>query len=142
MNSWQQTEMRPKWWWPAVLALMAVALFPYGLLVQVSPAVSGVMWQYRATIYHVIGHLAVFTVLGTAVLLTFPRWRYRPRLYLAVMLLLGVVQEFLQLVGFKHRGLMADDFFDVAVDILAASVVYLISKRIWRKNDPQSNIKD
>ncbi len=135
INSLRQTEVRPKWWWPAVVAMIAVALFPYGLLTQVSPAVRVVVWQYRATVYHVIGHLTVFAVLGTAVLLTFPQLRHRPRLYLALMFLLGVLQEFFQLVGFKHRFLVADDFFDVAVDILAASVVYLLITTIWRRNE-------
>lgn len=128
----QPTLFRPKWLLPGLLLLVGAALFPYGLIGEALPWVNGLFFnRFSSLAAHVVGHMGLFALVGTAVLLTFPRLLTQPRVYLGVMLLLGVLQEALQIIGFKHRGLVFDDFFDVGVDMLAALLVWLIVKK-WR----------
>ncbi|MBP6471661.1 MAG: hypothetical protein KBE23_22085 [Chloroflexi bacterium] len=132
LNQTQPTLFRPKWLLPGLLLLLAAALFPYGLIGEALPWVNGLFFdRFSSLAAHVVGHMGLFALVGTAVLLTFPRLLTHPRIYLGVMLLLGVLQEAFQIIGFKHRGLVFDDFFDVGVDMLAALLVWLIVKK-WR----------
>jgi len=131
LNHPQAVMVRQKWLLPGLLLLVGAALFPYGLIGEMLPWANGLFDRFSSLTAHVVGHAGLFMLLGTAVLITFPRLRTYPRLYLGAMLLLGGLQEVLQLVGFKHRSLMFDDFFDVGVDVLAALLVWLIFKQ-WR----------
>ncbi len=79
------------------------------------------------------GHVGLFMLLGTAVLLIFPRMQQRrtrsgfgPFLYFSLMAGMGMVQEFLQIVSFKHRPVAANDLFDLVVDLLAAGIVFIV----------------
>lgn len=131
LNHSQEAMLRQKLLLPGLLLLVGAALFPYGLIGETLPWANGALDQFSSLTAHVVGHAGLFMMLGTAVLLTFPRLRTRPRLYLGAMLLLGVLQELLQIAGFKHRALVFDDFFDVGVDVLAALFVWFIVKT-WR----------
>lgn len=132
LNHSQPTILRQKWLPLGLLLLVGAALFPYGLIGEALPWVNGLFFdRFSSLAAHVIGHMGLFALVGTAVLFTFPRLLNHPRLYLGGMLLLGVLQEFFQIVGFKHRFLVFDDFFDVGVDMLAALLVWFIVKK-WR----------
>ena len=132
-------KLNSRWLLAGLLLLVGAALFPYGLIpfgriLSFSPALRHEMYHLFATWQaHVIGHAALFFVLGTAVLLAFPALLKRPKLYFGIILLLGVLQEFFQIVGFKHRGVVFDDIFDVAVDLTGAFVAFLLL-RLYQKS--------
>ncbi|MBX3058741.1 MAG: hypothetical protein KF770_19920 [Anaerolineae bacterium] len=131
------------WLLAGLVGLVAAALFPYGWLAAHWPTFdrfTGFIFGSEAA--HVAGHVGLFVLLGTAVLLIFPRWRQRrtlsgfgPFLYFGLMTVLGVTQEFLQIVSFKHRPIAPNDLFDLAVDLLAAGVVYVGFIRFGRSRD-------
>ncbi len=113
--------------WLAIgaVVLVGVVLFPYGWLAerwwlfgQVTDFVFG------TELAHVVGHLVLFAVLGTAVLHTLPRLQRHPRLYFALIFLLGLTQEILQLVSFKKRPFAANELLDITVDLLGAFIAY------------------
>ena len=132
LNHSQPTILRQKWLPLGLLLLVGAALFPYGLLGEALPWVNGLFFdRFSSLAAHVVGHMGLFALVGTAVLLTFPRLLAHPRLYLGGMLLLGVLQEALQIIGVKHRALVFDDFFDVGVDMAAALLVWVVVRK-WR----------
>ena len=139
-------KFNSRWFLAGLLLLVSVALFPYGLipfdrLLSFSPAFRHGFYQFSATWQaHVVGHAAIFFVMGTAVLLRFPSLLQRPKVYLTMMVMLGIMQEFFQIVGFKHRAIVFDDIFDVFVDVGGALVAFLllrlilnISASVWMK---------
>jgi glycopeptide antibiotics resistance protein len=115
-----------------VLLVVGAALFPYGLIpfgriFSIWPELGhGLYHVFASWPAHVAGHGLIFMVMGTAVLLRFPSLLQRPKVYLALMLLLGILQEFFQIVGFKHRALVFDDIFDVFVDVAGALIAFLL----------------
>lgn len=115
-----------------LLLVVGVALFPYGLvpfdrILSFSPdLMDSFYWLSNTWQAHVVGHSAIFMVMGTAVLLRFPSLLNRPKFYFGLMLVLGVLQEFFQIVGFKHRAIVFDDIFDVCVDLTGALLVFLL----------------
>lgn len=118
------------WLLAGLVGLVAAALFPYGWLATHWPTFdrfTGFIFGSEAA--HVAGHVGLFALLGTAVLLIFPSWRRRPSLYFGLIIVIGIVQEFLQIVSFKHRPIAANDLFDLAVDLLAAGVVFVVFQR-------------
>jgi hypothetical protein len=129
-------KFNSRWFLAGLLLLVSVALFPYGLipfdrLLSFSPAFRHGFYQFSATWQaHVVGHAAIFFMMGTAVLLRFSSLLYRPKLYFGLMVTLGILQEFFQIIGFKHRGLVFDDFFDVFVDLTGALIVFLLMRFI------------
>lgn len=121
------------WLLAGLVGLIAVALFPYGWLADNWPTFdrfTGFIFASEAA--HVAGHVGLFVLLGTAVLVIFPRLLRQPVLYISIILSLGMVQEFLQLVSFKHRPVAVNDLFDLAVDLLAAGVVFIVFNAKWR----------
>jgi len=138
LNHPQPVLLRQKWLLPGLLLLVGAALFPYGLLGELLPWTNVLFFdRFSSLAAHVVGHAGLFVLVGTAVLLTFPRLHTHPWLYLGGMLLLGGLQEVLQIVGFKHRAPVFDDFFDVGVDVLAALLVWLVFKQ-WRSTHEPS----
>jgi glycopeptide antibiotics resistance protein len=140
-NSLQQKndfKLNPRWLLAGLLVLIGAALFPYGLIpldriLSFSPEVSifveRILSSWQA---HVIGHAAIFMMMGTAVLLRFPSLLNRPKIYLGIMFVLGVLQEFFQIVGFKHRAIVFDDIFDVFVDIIGALIAFFVLRLILK----------
>lgn len=55
------------------------------------------------------------------------------------MLALGVLQEFFQIVGFKHRAIIFDDIFDVVVDLTGALVAFLLLRLVWKLAAERAN---
>ena len=140
-NSLQQRKnfnLNARWLLAGLLVLVGVALFPYGLvpfgrIFSFSPDLKYVLYYiFSAWQVHVVGHALIFLVIGTAVLLRFPSLLSRPKFYFGLMLVLGVLQEFLQIVGFKHRALMFDDVFDVFVDLTGALAAFLLLRLLWK----------
>jgi hypothetical protein len=118
--------------WLAVglISLLAIGLFPYGWLANNWPLfdqVTSLLFGLEAA--HVVAHAGLFAGLGTAVLLIFPRVRQYPGMYFGIMIVVGMVQEFLQLTTFKHRPAGFGELFDLLVDLLAAGLVFVLWHR-------------
>ena len=131
-------RLNPRWLLSGLMLLVGVALFPYGLIpfgriFSFSPGLFHILRiVFNSGLAHVIGHATIFMVIGTAVLLRFPNLLQRPKVYLGMMLVLGILQEFFQIVGFKHRAIVFDDIFDVFVDLGGALVAFLLLKLVWK----------
>lgn len=114
----------------ALLLFIATALFPFGWLATVWPGFSAVAdFIFGTELAHIMGHYTVFVLLGGGVLLIFPRLRQRFWLYFGLMLLLGFMQEFLQIASFKHYFPAWDEVLDLTMDLLGAGTVFYFSKR-------------
>ena len=121
---------KPRWVWLLLAGLVGGALFPYGWLADVSPTFErGLEWVFRSDAAHVVGHLFIFGLLATAVLLLFPGLRKRPFLFYALILILGLAQEALQLISFKHHFFSSGELFDLAVDLCSATAVFLFFRK-------------
>lgn len=126
----QHLSKNNRWRPAALLTLMAAILFPYGWLAATWPTfdwLTGLIFGSEAA--HIAGHVGLFMLLGTAVLTIFTRLRMQPMVYFGLITCLGVMQELLQLTTFKHRPVGASDLFDLAVDLLAAGVVFAMWPR-------------
>ena len=109
----------------ALILFIAAALFPFGWLATVWPDFSAVAdFIFGTEIAHVIGHFAVFVLMGAGVLLLFPRLRQHFWLYFGLMLMLGLVQEFLQIASFKHIIPAFDEVLDLTMDMLGAMTIF------------------
>ncbi len=105
---------------------VSIALVPYGWLAEVWPLFGALVDRlFSAELAHIVGHFALFAALGTAVLTLIPRLRQQPRAYFALILALGLAQETLQLLTFKHRFFAASDLFDLLIDAAGAGVALL-----------------
>jgi len=118
----------------AVLGLILMALVPYGWVTQYSSKAHYVIDHLLGgELAHVIGHFLLFVLMGTAVLAILPRLKQHPTLYFSLMLFIGLVQEFLQLVTFKMRDFSYAELFDLTIDLLGAGLAFvLIRQRDWR----------
>ena len=109
----------------ALILFIAAALFPFGWLATVWPEFRTVVnFIFGTQLAHIIGHFTIFMLMGTAVLLIFPSLRQRFWLYLGLMLLLGIVQEFLQIATVKHIIPALDELLDLSTDLLGASAAF------------------
>jgi hypothetical protein len=109
----------------ALFLFVATALFPFGWLATVWPGFSLVAnFIFGTQLAHIIGHFAVFIMMGGGVLLLFPSLRQRFWLYFGLMLLLGLVQEFLQIASFKHMIPAFDEVLDLTIDMLGAVTIF------------------
>jgi hypothetical protein len=116
----------------ALILLVATALFPFGWLATVWPGFSAVAdFIFGTELSHIFGHFTVFVLMGGGVLLLFPGLRRRFWLYFGLMLLLGFIQEFLQIASFKHIIPAFDELLDLTMDMLGAvTVFYFWNRRI------------
>lgn len=109
---------------------VATALFPFGWLATVWPGFRIVTdFIFGTQLSHIIGHFTVFMLMGAGVLLIFPSLRQRFWLYFGLMLLLGFIQEFLQIASFKHMIPAFDELLDLTMDMLGAATVFYFMKR-------------
>jgi hypothetical protein len=115
----------------ALILFAATTLFPFGWLATVWPGFSTVAdFVFGTQLSHIIGHFAVFMLIGGGVLLLFPGLRRRFWLYFG-LLLLGFIQEFLQIASFKHIIPAFDELLDLTMDMLGAvTVFYFWNRRI------------
>ena len=109
----------------ALILFMVTALFPFGWLATVWPGFSVVAdFIFSTELSHIIGHFAVFGLMSGGVLLLFPGLRQRFWLYFGLMLLLGVMQEFLQIASFKHIIPAFDEALDLTMDMLGTVTIF------------------
>jgi hypothetical protein len=129
----KRQDNKLNWLMVGATVLVGLALFPYGWLAerwwlfgQITDFVFG------TELAHVVGHLVLFAMVGTAVLLTLPRLQRQPRLYFTLIFWLGLAQEILQLVSFKKRPFAANELLDISVDLLGAFIAFYWMTGDWR----------
>ncbi len=108
-----------------LLLLITVTLFPYGWLAErwrLFEQVTNLF--FRTETSHIVGHFVLFAAMGAVILTIYPRLQTHSRLYWGLIVILGFLQEILQLTTFKHRSFAANDFFDIAVDVLGALAAF------------------
>ncbi len=126
MNIYQNKNVKV---WATIILLCSLVLFPYGWLANnwapmgwVVDTIFGAEWM------HWLGHMVMYGMMGTAVLIIFPQFLDHPHYYFGLLLGIGLMQETLQLVTFKHRLFTTNELFDLLVDLLATSVIWLVIK--------------
>ena len=124
--------MQPRFLLPgmALLAAAVLVLFPFDWLGNVWPWYAQVFDVVFATaLAHMIGHATIFFIASVLVLYSFPALRYRPVLYLAIMLLGAVGEEALQSL-FKLQLPTMWDGRDLLLDSVGITVGYGVV-RLW-----------
>ncbi len=115
------------WFILGTAVLITLALIPYGLVADYVPAFDYFVDSLFSSEWsHVVGHLGIFALMGTAVLLVFPTLQKKPHFYFSLMALLALLQEFLQIITVKHRPINQSDIFDFVTDMVAATITYCI----------------
>ncbi len=118
------------------LFLIGLALFPFGWLgTEWSDFGTVINMLFATTAAHIIGHSLIFMLVGGVILLLVPALRTRPLIYMLLVLCLAVMHEGLQLIAYKQRPLLFDDFFDVGIDLLAAGLLFLGGRLFWSKRN-------
>jgi hypothetical protein len=116
----------------ALLALLALTLFPFGWLGTLWPTFGRGLDQVFSTDgWHAIGHAALFCLLGIAALAVLPQLRTRPGHYFGMLLMVGVGQEIFQIL-YKGRRLLFDDGRDLLTDLVGLLVAFAVMW-CWRK---------
>ena len=125
--------------WATIILLCSLVLFPYGWLANnwapmgwVVDTIFGAEWM------HWLGHMVMYGMMGTAVLIIFPQFLNRPHYYFGLILGIGLIQEALQLITFKHRFFMSNEIFDLFVNLLAAGIIFAVAKLIVRKQHKET----
>ncbi len=118
----------------AVLMLILMALVPYGWATQYSATAHYVIDHLLGgEPAHIVGHFLLFMLMGTAVLVIFPRLKQHPTLYFSLILFIGLVQELLQLVTFKMHAFSLAELFDLMVDLLGAGLAFVLLHHFQKK---------
>lgn len=115
-----------------LLALLAITLFPFGWLGELWPTLG--RWidlMFPTDAWHAIGHAGLFCLLGLAALAVLPRLRAQPWNYVGLLLLIGVGQEFFQML-YKGRLLLFDDSRDLLTDVFGVIVAFALI-RFWQR---------
>jgi hypothetical protein len=111
-----------------LLVLLSLTLFPFGWVGEVWPAFGrGIDQAFPTDGWHAIGHAALFFLLGLAALVVLPQLRARPGRYLALLMLIGVGQEFFQML-YKGRLLLFDNSRDLLTDLVGILVAFVV---VW-----------
>ena len=111
-----------------LLSLLALTLFPFGWLGTRLPAFGRAIDDVFPTdMWHAVGHASLFLLLGLVALALLPLLRALPLTYLGLMLLVGVGQEFFQML-YKGRLLLFDNSRDLLTDMAGALVAFLV---VW-----------
>lgn len=119
----------------ALILFVATALFPFGWLATVWPGFNAAAnFVFGTQISHIIGHFAVFMMMGAGVLALFPSLRQRFWLYFGLLLFFGLAQEFLQIASFKHIVPGFDELLDLTMDMLGAITIF----HLWHRNKQKS----
>ena len=128
------------WFILATAVLITVALMPYGLVAEWFPAFGYLVDTiFSSNLAHFVGHMFIFMVMGTAVLFVFPKLQQKPHYYFLLMSILAFMQEFLQLVTFKHRPVNGGDIFDFVTDMTAATIVYCVIKLYFTEDKAEKD---
>jgi hypothetical protein len=115
-----------------LLVLLALVLFPFGWLGELWPMFGrGLDRVFSTDGRHAIGHATLFCLLGLATLAVLPQLRTRPLRYVGMLLLVGVGQEFFQML-YKGRMLWFDNGRDLLTDLVGLLVAFAVVW-IWRR---------
>jgi hypothetical protein len=132
----QMYRKKSNWLLGGMAILVGIVLFPYGWLAdhweffdQVMEALFASEWM------HVVGHMVMYGVLATAVLNIYPQLVTEPRHYFAWIFVIGFIQEALQLITFKHHFFTPNEILDLGVDLLAAGIILVAWKVVWRNKE-------
>ncbi len=128
--------------WLLALAggLIALVVLPHQWLSEHWSTFDALFDPFCRGVGHTAGHALIFAVLGVALLLTVPAIRRRPWTLFPVTLVVGLAQECAQLVH-KHRLPGTDEAHDLAVDLIAISLVWGLAVMFrrwgpWMKRRP------
>ena len=118
----------------AFWGLLLIALVPYGWATQYSSKAHYLFNHLLSgELTHFLGHFLLFVLMGTAVLIIFPRLKNYPPFYFGLILFIGFLQEFLQLVTFKMHPFSFAEVFDLATDLFGAALAFWVIRRLNRK---------
>jgi glycopeptide antibiotics resistance protein len=124
------------------LAILAVAIFPFGWLTQYSAAFDSFTgWLFPEPWGHFWGHFAIFFLVGAGGLLAFPALRTRPWLYGLLMLATAFAQEFFQLL-YKQRPIVMNDVTDLIPDVLGVVVGWMVVRWVGRKGGASNDKRE
>jgi hypothetical protein len=111
-----------------LLVLLSLTLFPIGWVGELWPAFGrGIDRAFPTDGWHAIGHAGLFFLLGLAVLMVLPRLRTKPMRYIALLLMIGVGQEFFQML-YKGRLLLFDNSRDLLTDLIGILGAFVV---VW-----------
>lgn len=118
--------------WP-LLALVGFILFPVEWLADMWPPLDDVMLFFFPTAEsHWKGHFLIFFLLGLTTLKMFPNLRFRPYLYLDLLLVAGIGEEAFQAV-WRQNPIWVDTCGDLLTDLVGALLALGIM-RLWYWN--------
>ncbi|MCG8346269.1 MAG: hypothetical protein MI924_00630 [Chloroflexales bacterium] len=122
-----------------LLALLAIALFPFGWLGEIWPAFGALLsWHFDTVLAHAVGHMLIFSMLGIVLLYSFPKLLSHPLWYFGLIMLAALGQEGFQLL-YKQRSLVVDDFRDLAIDLIVGGLVFAIAWLMVRRSTSRAN---
>jgi hypothetical protein len=105
--------------------IIAATLFPWGWLGKQLPSFDSLLLRmFPGALGHISGHTFIFLLLGGTLLIAVPLLR-RPLPYFLVIGGFALAQEVLQL-AYKRRRILADDLLDLVVDLLAATLAFVV----------------
>jgi hypothetical protein len=111
-----------------LLVLLSLTLFPFGWVGELWPAFGrGIDQAFPTDGWHAIGHAGLFFMLGLAALWVLPQLRTRPLRYLGLLMLIGVGQEFFQML-YKCRLLLFDNSRDLLTDVVGVLLAFVV---VW-----------
>lgn len=110
-----------------LITLLIVCLVPYGWFAQQWPALNYVFnVVFHSWFIHMVGHSAIFALIGMLILWLIPALRSKPATYAALILLLGLGQEGFQIL-YKGHVYIDDTLGDILTDVVAAMLVWAIA---------------
>jgi hypothetical protein len=114
----------------SLLILIGLAVVPYAWLGQQWPWLGRLLVSlFASEAAHALGHAAIFTALGVAMLGSLPGLRARAWPYVALILAVALAQEGFQLLV-KGRGVILNDLTDIGTDLVAAGVVFALARAV------------
>ena len=120
-----------------ILGFIGITLFPYGVLAEQSELVWFVIYRiFASELSHFVGHFLIFCLIGTAILLLFPKLFRFPIFYLSLMLNMAILQELLQLATFKRRPINLGELKDLSVDIAGAVFIFYLLYFLYYRRQP------
>ena len=114
--------MHRRWTVVIVACLVTLVVLPHQWLAGQWAAFASVFNPFCLNVGHTAGHLLVFAVLSTALVLAVPALRRRAWLLVPLILLIGIGQECAQLIH-KQRLPGPDEAHDLSMDLIAAGSV-------------------
>ncbi|HLI68573.1 MAG TPA: hypothetical protein VKV19_02330 [Ktedonobacteraceae bacterium] len=133
--------IRSPFLWLALSAAILV-LFPFDWLSEVWPAYGSLFDRvFVSEREHAIGHTTVFLIAGLLILGSIQQMRRRPLLYIFIMILGAVGEEFFQALS-KWQMPDVGDGRDIGFDVLGFVLAYLFVWIWWRLRNARKEKKE